>query len=121
MDPENKECWILSLQDLGLSFSLAILKCPAGLMCSAVFLEASATSLLVPLSTEQGIVPVPCMTTPWHCSGNGPGLLYASRNKPDVAAAADRTPSEQAGKRQHGQTGSMKGTWIKFRLNWWLN
>lgn len=115
MVPENKECWIL-----GLSFPLAMLKCPAGLMCSAVFLEASAASLLVPVGTEQGIVPVPCMTTAWHCSGNGPGLLCASRNKPDVAAA-DRTPSEQAGKRQHGQTGSMKGTWIKFRLNWELN
>lgn len=118
MAPENKECWVLSLQDLGLSFPLAILKCPAGLMCSTVFLEASAASLLVPVSTKQGTVPVPCMTAAWHCSGNGPGLLCASRNKPDVAAAADRTPSEQAGKRQHRQTGSMKGTWMKFRLNW---
>lgn len=87
-------------------------------MRSAVFLEASAASLLVPVNTKQGIVPVPCSTTLCHCSGNGPGLFCASRNKPDVAAAADRTPSEKAGKRQHGQTGSMKGTWMKFRLNW---
>lgn len=119
MAPENKESWIFPLQDLELSFSSGHPEmCPAGLMCSAVFLEAFAASLLVAVSTEQGIVPVPCMTTPWHCSGNSPGLLPASRNKPDVAAAADRTSSEQAGKRQHGQTGSMKGTWMKFRLNW---
>lgn len=110
MAPENKECWILFLQDLGLSFPLAILKCPAGLMCSAVFLEAS--------EHRAGHCTRALHDSTLALLWEWPGLLCASRNKPDVAAAADRTPSEQAGKRQHGQTGSMKGTWIKFRLNW---
>lgn len=84
-----------------------------------MFSEANTSPLLLSVSTKRCIVSSASRaalrdnTGPGE-EGDGHGLIRASGSGPD--AAADRSPSQPAGKRQHGEMGRVKGIWMKFRV-----